>query len=161
MLTQRCLVGGRRAKARRVPIGMQLTMTSRTGYFQDRIISPSMVHQGFPITWSDNWWCLDACNGRLVCWASTKSRLHHWPTTDYHISPILAPICLLAQLTPLLMQCSEKDLFVDNTVIFTSRIREAKCVRKVELDLVMAGKLWGLCTVFHNEKTHMWAYAMQ
>ena len=118
-------------------IGMRLTMTSRTGYFQERSISPSMVRQGFPITWSDNWWCLDAGNGRLVCWASTKSILHHWPTTDYHILPILAPICLLTQLTPLLMQCGEKDLFVDNTVIFTSRIREAKCVRKVELDLVI------------------------
>jgi hypothetical protein len=25
------------------PIGMRLTMTSRSGYFQDRIISPTMV----------------------------------------------------------------------------------------------------------------------
>ena len=36
------------------PIGTRLTMTSRTGYFQDRIISPSMVCQGFTITCSDN-----------------------------------------------------------------------------------------------------------
>ena len=39
------------------------------------------------------------------------------------------------------MQCGEKDLFVDNTVIFASRIGEATRVRKVELDLVIAGKL--------------------
>ena len=31
----------------KVPIGTRLTMTSRTGYFQDRIISPSMV--SFPV----------------------------------------------------------------------------------------------------------------
>lgn len=30
-------------KRRRAPIGTRLTMTSRVGYFQDRIISPSMV----------------------------------------------------------------------------------------------------------------------
>jgi hypothetical protein len=30
------------------PIGTRLTMTSRTGYFQDRVIPPSMVSQGFP-----------------------------------------------------------------------------------------------------------------
>lgn len=29
--------------AKKVPMGTRLTMTSRTGYFQDRIISPSMV----------------------------------------------------------------------------------------------------------------------
>lgn len=29
------------------PIGTRLTMTSRTGYFQDRVISPSMVRRGF------------------------------------------------------------------------------------------------------------------
>jgi hypothetical protein len=31
------------SRKRREPIGTRLTMTSRTGYFQDRIISPSMV----------------------------------------------------------------------------------------------------------------------
>ena len=60
--------------------------------------------------------------------------------TDYHISPILAPSHLLAQFPPLLMQCGEKDPFVDDTVIFAGRIREAKRARKVELDLAIAGK---------------------
>ena len=32
------------------PIGTRLTMTSRTGYFQDRIISPSMVRFMPPLT---------------------------------------------------------------------------------------------------------------
>src|ERR1700733_10088880 len=61
-------------------------------------------------------------------------------TTDYHISPILAPSHILAQFPPLLMQCGEKDPFVDDTVIFAGRIREAKRARKVELDLAIAGK---------------------
>ena len=61
-------------------------------------------------------------------------------TTDYHISPILAPSHLLAQFPPLLMQCGEKDPFVDDTVIFAGRVREAKRTRKVELDLALSGK---------------------
>jgi hypothetical protein len=60
--------------------------------------------------------------------------------TDYHISPILAPPHLLAQFPPLLVQCGEKDPFVDDTVIFAGRIREAKRARKSELDLAIAGK---------------------
>lgn len=60
--------------------------------------------------------------------------------TDYHLSPILAPSHMLAQFPPLLMQCGEKDPFVDDTVIFAGRVREAKRARKVELDLAISGK---------------------
>lgn len=60
--------------------------------------------------------------------------------TDYHISPILTPDHLLAQFPPLLMQCGEKDPFVDDTIIFAGRLREAKRARKVELDLTISGK---------------------
>lgn len=60
--------------------------------------------------------------------------------TDYHISPILAPEHLLAQFPPLLLQCGEKDPFVDDTVIFAGRVREAKRARKIELDLAISGK---------------------
>jgi len=38
------------------------------------------------------------------------------------------------------MQCGEKDPFVDDTVIFAGRVREAKRARKVELDLAISGK---------------------
>lgn len=38
------------------------------------------------------------------------------------------------------MQCGEKDPFVDDTVIFAGRVREAKRARKVELDLLLSGK---------------------
>lgn len=38
------------------------------------------------------------------------------------------------------MQCGERDPFVDDTVIFAGRVREAKRARKVELDLALSGK---------------------
>lgn len=54
--------------------------------------------------------------------------------SDYHLSPILAPAHLLAQFPPLLMSCGEKDPFVDDTLIFAGRVREAKRGRIQELD---------------------------
>ncbi|KAF8348323.1 Alpha/Beta hydrolase protein [Amanita rubescens] len=101
-------------------IGTRLTMTSRTGYFQDRIISPSMMR----------------------AMAIMYIGPHRNPDfkTDYRISPILTPSHLLAQYPPLLMQCGERDPFVDDTVIFAGRIREAKRARKIELELMISGK---------------------
>ncbi|KAF9231934.1 Alpha/Beta hydrolase protein [Melanogaster broomeanus] len=104
----------------REPIGTRLTMTSRTGYFQDRVISPSMMR----------------------AMAILYIGPHRNPdfATDYMISPILTPSSLLAQFPPILMQCGEKDPFVDDTVIFAGRVREAKRARKAELDLSLAGR---------------------
>lgn len=53
--------------------------------------------------------------------------------TDYYLSPILASNALLARFPKLLMTCGEKDPFVDDTVIFAGRVREAKRARKQEL----------------------------
>lgn len=53
-------------------------------------------------------------------------------SADYYISPILAPMALLAHFPPVLMICGEKDPFVDDTVILAGRIREAKRARKAE-----------------------------
>lgn len=53
--------------------------------------------------------------------------------SDYHISPILTPARLLAKFPPLLLQCGEKDPFVDDTIIFAGRIREAKRQRREEI----------------------------
>lgn len=105
---------------RKEPIGTRLTMTSRTGFFQDRIVSPSMMR----------------------AMAILYIGPHRNPdfATDYHISPILAPARLLAKFPPLLMQCGEKDPFVDDTVIFAGRIREAKRIRKLELEMAISGK---------------------
>ena len=60
--------------------------------------------------------------------------------SDYQLSPILAPDRLLAQFPPLLMTCGEKDPFVDDTLIFAGRVREAKRARRAELERIIAGK---------------------
>lgn len=59
---------------------------------------------------------------------------------DYHLSPLLAPGHLLARFPPLLMTCGEKDPFVDDTVIFAGRVRDAKRSRRRELEAALAGK---------------------
>ncbi|PPQ99438.1 hypothetical protein CVT24_005245 [Panaeolus cyanescens] len=101
-------------------LGTRLTMTSRTGYFQDRIVAPSMMR----------------------AMAILYIGPHRNPdfAKDYHISPLLAPSELLAQFPPLLLQCGERDPFVDDTVLFAGKVREAKRARKRELDLLLSGK---------------------
>ncbi|PIL36166.1 hypothetical protein GSI_01826 [Ganoderma sinense ZZ0214-1] len=102
------------------PIGTRLTMTSRTGYFQDRIIPPSMMR----------------------AMAILYIGPHRNPDfqSDYQLSPILAPDRVLAQFPPLLMSCGEKDPFVDDTLVFAGRVREAKRARRAELERIIAGK---------------------
>jgi len=95
------------------PIGMRLTMTSRSGYFQDRIISPTMM--------------------RAMAILYIGPHLNPDFASDYHISPILTPAQVLAKFPPLLLQCGEKDPLVDDTIIFAGRVREAKRQRREEL----------------------------
>lgn len=59
---------------------------------------------------------------------------------DYYISPILAPSSLLARFPSILVTCGEKDPFVDDTVIFAGRIREAKRALKAKMEMEAAGK---------------------
>ncbi|CAL1707366.1 unnamed protein product [Somion occarium] len=114
-----------------VPLGTRLTMTSRTGYFQDRIISPSMMR----------------------AMAILYIGPHRNPdfASDYHLSPILSPSHLLAQFPPLLMSCGEKDPFVDDTVIFAGRVREAKRERLRDLDTKLGAAHGGK----HGEQLRM------
>jgi hypothetical protein len=53
------------------PIGMRLTMTSRSGYFQDRIISPTMVSRPCPLSGSR----FESSLHRCVPWPSCTSAL--------------------------------------------------------------------------------------
>lgn len=57
------------------PIGMRLTMTSRSGYFQDRIISPTMVSHFTPLMANT----LEASFPRCVPWLSYTSVLTSTP----------------------------------------------------------------------------------
>ncbi|KAF8270268.1 Alpha/Beta hydrolase protein [Lactarius quietus] len=95
------------------PIGMRLTMTSRSNYFQDRTISPTMM--------------------RAMAILYIGPHLNPDFASDYHISPILTPPQILAKFPPLLLQCGEKDPLVDDTIIFAGRVREAKRHRLEEL----------------------------
>lgn len=54
-------------------------------------------------------------------------------STDYQVSPIMTPSDVLARFPRVLMQCGEKDPFVDDTIIFAGRLRESKRARFREL----------------------------
>lgn len=101
-----------RARAQRKAFGTHLTMTSRTGFFNDRIISPSMMR------------CM------AICYIGPRNSPDL--TKDYHISPIFTPSDILARFPPVYLVCGEKDPFVDDTVIIAGKIREAKQQRKRE-----------------------------
>ncbi|KAI9249772.1 Alpha/Beta hydrolase protein [Phascolomyces articulosus] len=81
-------------------------MTSRMCYFNDRIITADMMR----------------------AMAILYLGPHATPDfeSDYLLSPVVAPLDLLAQFPKTYMICGEKDPFVDDTVIFGGRIRKAK-----------------------------------
>lgn len=142
------MIPGQGASADQAPLGTRLTMTSRTGYFSDRIISPSMVRT-FPPRCYVVAFCVEA---DLVLTSLPPSQMramailyigpHRNPdfATDYHLSPLKAPSHLLTQFPPILMACGEKDPFVDDTLIFAGRVREAKRMRRADLDAVLSGR---------------------
>ncbi|CAH1767163.1 11257_t:CDS:2, partial [Entrophospora sp. SA101] len=93
-------------KNKRTLIGTRLTMTSRVSYFSDRIITPDMM-RAMAILYIGPNNCPDF-------------------NADYLLSPIIAPDELLAQFPKTYLLCGEKDPFVDDTIIFAGRLREAK-----------------------------------
>ncbi|CAH7689376.1 Alpha/Beta hydrolase protein [Phakopsora pachyrhizi] len=101
-----------RSRSKKKVFGTHLTMTSRTGFFNDRIISPSMMR------------CM------AICYIGPRNAPDL--TKDYQISPIFTPSNLLSQYPPVYLVCGEKDPFVDDTVIMAGKIREAKQKRKLE-----------------------------
>ncbi|WWC69585.1 uncharacterized protein I206_103528 [Kwoniella pini CBS 10737] len=107
-------------KRKKMPIGTRLTMTSRSGYFQDRIISPSMMR------------------AMAILYIGPKRNPDF--ETDYYISPILSPPHLLAHFPPVYLICGERDPFVDDTVIFAGKIREAKKARRAQAESNARGK---------------------
>lgn len=102
------------------PMSTRLTMTSMAGYFQDRILTQSMMR----------------AMAILYIGPRRQPDFEH----DYFLSPIVAPARLLAQFPPVLFICGEKDPLCDDTVIMAGKIREAKLARKAELERARAGK---------------------
>lgn len=94
-------------------LGTRLTMTSRTGFFNDRIISPSMMR------------------AMAICYVGPRNSPDL--SKNYFISPILTPDKLLAQFPPVYLLCGERDPFSDDTLIFSARLRDAKLAKKAEV----------------------------
>ncbi|CAO3629058.1 unnamed protein product [Cunninghamella blakesleeana] len=84
----------------------RLAMTSRMSFFNDRIITPDMM--------------------RAMAILYLGPHANPDFESDYLLSPVVAPLELLAKFPKVYMMCGEKDPFVDDTVIFASRIRHAK-----------------------------------
>ena len=75
-------------------------------YFNDRILTPEMMR------------------AMIILYIGP----HHRPdfSTDYLLSPLLAPESLLAKFPRTWMLTGERDPLVDDTVIFAGRLRQAK-----------------------------------
>ncbi|CAI2172130.1 1482_t:CDS:2, partial [Funneliformis geosporum] len=104
------VTGNPSEKRSRPVIGTRLTMTSRMSFFNDRIITPDMMRAMVILYLGPN----------------------NYPdfNSDYLLSPIVGPDELLAQFPKVYLMCGEKDPFVDDTVVFAGRIREAKRRKK-------------------------------
>ncbi|CAN9153207.1 unnamed protein product [Alternaria alternata] len=87
-------------------IKTRLAMSSMISYFNDRILTPEMMR------------------AMIILYIGP----HHRPdfSTDYLLSPLLAPESLLARFPRTWMLTGERDPLVDDTVIFAGRLRQAK-----------------------------------
>ncbi|KAF2873225.1 Alpha/Beta hydrolase protein [Massariosphaeria phaeospora] len=87
-------------------IKTRLAMSSMISYFNDRILTPEMMR------------------AMIILYIGP----HHRPdfSTDFLLSPLLAPESLLAKFPRTWMLTGERDPLVDDTVIFAGRLRQAK-----------------------------------
>jgi len=87
-------------------IKTRLATASMISYFNDRILTPEMMR------------------AMIILYIGP----HHRPdfSTDYLLSPLLAPESLLAKFPRTWMLTGERDPLVDDTVIFAGRLRQAK-----------------------------------
>lgn len=88
------------------PLSTRLAMTSRLSYFNDRILTPEMMR------------------AMVILYIGPHNRPDF--TTDFLLSPIVAPESLLARFPKTFFLTGERDPLVDDTVIFAGRIRQAK-----------------------------------
>lgn len=106
-------------KRKKTAVGTRLTMTSMSGYFQDRILSQSMMR----------------AMAILYIGPRKQPDFEH----EYLLSPVVAPARLLAEFPPVLFICGEKDPICDDTVVMAGRIREAKLAKQAEIKRRRAG----------------------
>lgn len=84
----------------------RLAMSSMISYFGDRILTPEMMR------------------AMIILYVGPHNRPDF--STDFLLSPLLAPESLLAKFPRTWMLTGERDPLVDDTVIFAGRLRQAK-----------------------------------
>ncbi|KAL1605329.1 hypothetical protein SLS60_004877 [Paraconiothyrium brasiliense] len=87
-------------------IKTRLAMSSMISYFGDRILTPEMMR------------------AMIILYIGPHNRPDF--STDFLLSPLLAPELLLAKFPRTWMLTGERDPLVDDTVIFAGRLRQAK-----------------------------------
>ena len=109
------------ASAMPKPLKTRLAVASMISYFNDRILTPEMMR------------------AMIILHVGPHNRPDF--STDFLLSPLLAPEALLAKFPKTYLLTGERDPLVDDTVIFAGRLRQAKYndfVQRRELGLVKA-----------------------
>ena len=97
----------------------RLAMSSMISYFNDRVLTPELMR------------------AMIILYVGPHNRPDF--STDYLLSPLLAPEALLAKFPKTFFLTGERDPLVDDTVIFAGRLRQAKhqdFVQRKELGLL-------------------------
>ncbi|KAL8946307.1 MAG: hypothetical protein Q9222_007279, partial [Ikaeria aurantiellina] len=109
----------------------RLAMSSMISYFNDRILTPEMMR------------------AMIILYVGPHTRPDF--STDYLLSPLLAPESLLAKFPKTCFLTGERDPLVDDTVIFAGRLRQAKYnlfVQRKEMGLLKSKDVF-------DEKEHV------
>lgn len=88
------------------PLKTRLAMSSMISYFNDRILTPEMMR------------------AMIILYVGPHNRPDF--SQDYLLSPVLAPDALLARFPKTYFLTGERDPLVDDTVIFSGRLRRVK-----------------------------------
>ncbi|TPX08862.1 uncharacterized protein E0L32_009680 [Thyridium curvatum] len=88
------------------PMRTRLAMSSMISYFNDRVLTPEMMR------------------AMIILYVGPHNRPDF--SRDYYLSPILAPDLLLAHFPKTYFLTGERDPLVDDTVIFSGRLRRVK-----------------------------------
>lgn len=87
-------------------MGTRLATSSMISYFNDRVLTPEMMR------------------AMIILYIGPRNRPDF--TQDYLLSPVLAPEALLAAFPKTYFMTGERDPLVDDTLIFSGRLRRAR-----------------------------------
>lgn len=88
------------------PMKTRLATSSMISYFNDRVLTPEMMR------------------AMIILYIGPHNRPDF--TSDYLLSPVLAPEALLTKFPKTYFMTGERDPLVDDTVVFAGRLRRAK-----------------------------------